>query len=85
MSTFSRFPRLLCGITLAALATGLVNTPEALARAGGGRHHGVGMVYLLLLPFLILYAWYVNRRINQKKEQTDALVDKLSEKDAVLG
>ena len=45
-------------------------SPYAFARAGGGRNGGGGLIYLILLPFLIAYAWYVNRRINKNKNPT---------------
>ena len=56
-------------------------SPYALARAGGGRNGGGGLVYLILMPFLIVYAWYVNRRINKKKKATEQLLDTLSQDD----
>lgn len=56
-------------------------SPYALARAGGGRNGGGGLIYLLILPFLILYAWYVNRRINKKKKATEQLLNTLSQED----
>jgi predicted lipid-binding transport protein (Tim44 family) len=56
-------------------------SPYALARAGGGRNGGGGILYLILLPFLIVYAWYVNRRINKKKLETEQLLNTISQKD----
>jgi len=54
----------------------------AFARGGGGRNSGAGgILYIILMPFIIIYGWYVNRKINQKKAQADALLDKLSKKD----
>jgi len=55
----------------------------ALARGGGGRNGGGGILGLILMPFVMIYAWYVNRRINQKKAQADALLAKISKKDPV--
>jgi predicted lipid-binding transport protein (Tim44 family) len=56
----------------------------ALARAGGGSNGGGGgLLYLIVLPFVVIYAWYVNRRINAKKAQADALLAKIAKKDPV--
>ena len=54
---------------------------DAWARAGGGRNSGGGILYVILLPFLIVYAWYVNRRINKKKQEADLLLGKISKQD----
>lgn len=56
-------------------------SPYALARAGGGRNGGGGLIYLIILPFLIVYGWYVNRRINKKKKATEMLLSTLSQDD----
>lgn len=56
-------------------------SPYALARAGGGRNGGGGILYLILLPFVIIYGWYVNRRINKKKHETERLLNTLSQSD----
>jgi hypothetical protein len=56
-------------------------SPDAMARAGGGRNGGSGLIYLILMPFLILYAWYVNRRIDKKKKATEELLNTLSQTD----
>ena len=57
-------------------------SPYAHARAGGGGNHGGGgLITLILLPFFIVYAWYVNRRINKKKEATEQLLNTLSQND----
>jgi hypothetical protein len=56
-------------------------SPYALARAGGGRNGGGGILYLILMPFLIVYAWYINRRINKKKQETERLLNTLSQND----
>ncbi len=58
-------------------------TPHALARAGGGGDSGGGWLTLILLPFAIAYAWYVNRRINKKKKATEQLLNTLSQDDPV--
>jgi len=57
-------------------------SPYAFARAGGGRNGGTGLIYLILMPFLIAYAWYVNRRINKKKKATEELLNTLSQADS---
>jgi hypothetical protein len=56
-------------------------SPYAQARAGGGRNGGAGLIELILLPFVIVYAWYVNRRINKKKQATEVLLNTLSQDD----
>ena len=54
----------------------------AFARAGGGGNgHGGGILYLILLPPLLIYAWYVNRRINEKKRLTEAALSHMAAKD----
>ena len=59
----------------------VIASPYALARAGGGGNSGGGLITLILLPFFIVYAWYVNRRINKKKQATEALLNTLSQDD----
>ena len=57
-------------------------SPYALARAGGGGNgRGGGLITLILLPFVIVYGWYVNRRIEKKKKATELLLDGLSQDD----
>jgi len=57
-------------------------TPYALARAGGGgAGGGGGLLTLILLPFAIAHAWYMNRRINKKKKETERLLNTLSQND----
>lgn len=56
-------------------------SPYALARAGGGGNVGGGLIYLILLPFVLVYAWYVNSRINKKKRATEQLLNTLSQND----
>lgn len=60
-----------------------IASPYAYARAGGGGNGGGGggLIALILLPFAIAYAWYVNRRINKKKKATELLLDTLSQND----
>ena len=58
-----------------------LTSPYALARAGGGRNGGGGILYLILIPYLIVHAWYINRRINQKKQETGRLLNTLSQND----
>ena len=53
------------------------------ARAGGGRNGGGGILGVILMPFIMIYAWYVNRRINQKKTQADAMLQRIAKKDPV--
>lgn len=55
---------------------------EAWARAGGGRNGGGGILYLILAPFFMVYAWYINRKINQKKAQVDVALDHMARKDS---
>ena len=57
-------------------------SPYAMARAGGGVMGGGGLIFLILLPFLIVYAWYINRRINKKKQATEQLLNTLSQNDS---
>lgn len=59
----------------------MLTAPYALARGGGGRNGGGGLIYLIILPFVIVYGWYVNRKINKKKEATEQLLDTLSQDD----
>lgn len=54
----------------------------ALARAGGGGNVGGGLIYLILLPFVIVYAIYVNHRINKKKKATEQLLNTLAQNDS---
>ena len=64
--------------------TVLTLAPEALARAGGGRNSGGGgLIALILAPLFIIFAWYVNRRINTKSKEADALLERLAKKDPV--
>lgn len=56
-------------------------SPFALARAGGGGNAGGGLLYLIVLPFVIAYAIYINHRINKKKKATEQLLNTLSEND----
>ncbi|MGD1063114.1 MAG: Tim44-like domain-containing protein [Terracidiphilus sp.] len=57
-------------------------TPYALARAGGGgAGGGGGLLTLILLPFAIAYALYMNHRINKKKKATELLLNTLSQND----
>ena len=58
-----------------------VCSPYAMARAGGGGNVGGGLLYLILLPFVIAYAIYVNHRINKKKKATEQLLNTLSQND----
>jgi predicted lipid-binding transport protein (Tim44 family) len=53
---------------LLTLALFLLPAVELHARAGGGRNGGGGILYIILMPFLIIYAWYVNRKIDAKDE-----------------
>ncbi|MGD0412824.1 MAG: Tim44-like domain-containing protein [Verrucomicrobiota bacterium] len=56
--------------------------PEVFARAGGGGNSGLGTwMMILLLPFLIIYAWYVNKRINEKKELTEQAITRMAASD----
>ena len=75
---FRRVSSLLLKLTiLFALAS-----PYAMARAGGGGgDDGGGLLWLILAPFVIAYAWYVNRRINKKKKATEQLLNTLSQDD----
>lgn len=58
--------------------------PEVFARAGGGRHGGGSLiVYLILLPFFVIYGLYVNRRIKKKKQMTEEAMTRLAAKDPV--
>ena len=57
-------------------------SPYALARAGGGGNGGGGLLLtLILLPFAIAYALYMNHRINKKKKATERLLNTLSQDD----
>jgi predicted lipid-binding transport protein (Tim44 family) len=57
-------------------------SPYAQARAGGGAAGGAGgLLTLILLPFAIAYALYINHRINKKKKATDRLLNTLSQDD----
>ena len=57
-------------------------SPYALARAGGGgAGGGGGLITLILLPFAIAYALYMNHRINKKKKATERLLNTLSQDD----
>ncbi len=56
-------------------------SPYALARAGGGANDVGGLITLILLPFAIVYALYVNHRINKKKKATEQLLNTLSQDD----
>ncbi len=74
---FHRVTSLLLKLTiLFALAS-----PYALARAGGGIVGGGGLLYLILLPIAIVYAWYLNRKINKKKKATELLLNTLAQSD----
>lgn len=55
---------------------------EAWARAGGGRNGG-GILSLILAPFFMIYAWHVNKKINEKKAKVDGALSKMAEKDPV--
>ena len=74
---FSRVASFLLKLTIFVAVT----SPYLMARAGGGRNAGGGILYLILLPFLIVYAWYINRRINKKKQETERLLNTLSQSD----
>jgi hypothetical protein len=67
-------------LAFVALCT-LAFPPEVFARAGGGRHGGGGILSLILLPFLLIYAWYVNKRINEKKKLTEEAMARMAAKD----
>ena len=54
-----------------------------MARAGGGLNGSGGLITLIVLPFVIVYTWYVNRRINKKKKATEALLNTLAQSDPV--
>lgn len=57
-------------------------SPYALARAGGGGgDDGGGLLWLILAPFVIAYALYINHRINKKKKATERLLNTLSQDD----
>jgi hypothetical protein len=56
-------------------------TPYALARAGGGANGGGGWLTLILLPFAVAYALYMNHKINKKKKATEQLLNTLSQDD----
>jgi predicted lipid-binding transport protein (Tim44 family) len=77
---FRRVSSLLFGLMIFfALAS-----PYAMARAGGGGNGGGGgLLYLILLPFAIAYAAYINHRINKKKKATEQLLNTLSQSDPV--
>ncbi len=80
--TLARLHRMCAPMLAIFLLISLTAVPEALARAGGGRNGGGGIVYLILAPFIIAYGMYVNRRINQKKQQTEAAMARMAAKDA---
>ena len=80
MTRLSRLTARLIGITILLSGTAL----PLLARAGGGRNVGGSLLlYIILAPFLLLYAWYINRRINKKRKAAEALLQKASAKDPV--
>ena len=51
------------------------------ARAGGGRNGGGGILYLIIMPFVVIYGWYVNNKISHKKSQADAMLGRIAKKD----
>lgn len=55
---------------------------EAWARAGGGRNSGGGILAIILLPFFLVYGWYINKKLNKKKEAASALLQAVSKEDA---
>jgi predicted lipid-binding transport protein (Tim44 family) len=55
--------------------------PEVFARAGGGVNGVGGLLVIILLPFLVIYAWYVNKRINEKKKLTENAMTRMAAKD----
>jgi hypothetical protein len=75
--------RRIARLLVPAVALVIAFAPDALARAGGGRNGGgSGILYLILLPFFIAYALYVNHRINKKRKQTEAAIGRMAAKDS---
>ena len=56
-------------------------SPYAMARAGGAVSGAQGILWLILLPIAIVYAWYLNRKINKKKKATELLLNTLAQSD----
>ena len=56
-------------------------SPYAMARAGGAVGDAQGILWLILLPIAIVYAWYLNRKINKKKKATELLLNTLAQSD----
>jgi predicted lipid-binding transport protein (Tim44 family) len=76
---FSAHPAAAAAFAAAAV---LAAAPDAYARAGGGSNGGGGgILYLILLPIFIAYAWYVNKRIRDKSLKASALIAKLAVRD----
>jgi predicted lipid-binding transport protein (Tim44 family) len=55
--------------------------PLCPGQGGGGAGGGGGLLTLILLPFAIAYALYMNHRINKKKKATELLLNTLSQND----
>src|SRR6185369_6549229 len=71
------------GISVALVSVPTIDLWARAGGGGGGGGHGGGILTLILAPFFIIYAWYVNRRINKKQRLTELLLDKISKTDEI--
>jgi hypothetical protein len=74
--------RLIPSLIVAGLTVAMWGVP-VLARPGGGSNSSAGssLLYLILVPVALVYAWYVNQRINRKKAAAEALLATLAQTD----